>query len=202
MAKWVAVAAFSLAFWGWYSAPAPPVEIAAGITAPQPPQQRALTNDALDSAFEHPDYRITPLASFELKAKVLARKNYRFGREAELSPVDLALGWQQMSDQAIVDQIEFSQAGRWYRWRVSSFPIPRSQIEIQSANMHLIPADSYIAKQLAQVRVGEIVDLRGQLVEVQAPDGWRWRSSLSRNDTGAQACELFLVSQLTVLDFQ
>ena len=38
--------------------------------------------------------------------------------------------------------------------------------------------------------------LRGYLVRVEAADGWQWRSSLSRADTGAGACELVLLEAL------
>ena len=46
------------------------------------------------------------------------------------------------------------------------------------------------------VRVGEIVELRGRLVEASRADGWHWRSSLSRDDSGAGACELMLVEAI------
>jgi hypothetical protein len=36
---------------------------------------------------------LTPLAGFSIDARVLSRRDYRSDREAELSPVDLALGW-------------------------------------------------------------------------------------------------------------
>jgi hypothetical protein len=32
----------------------------------------------------------------------------------------------------------------------------------------------------------------------RAPDGWRWRSSLTREDTGAGACELVWVERIAV----
>ena len=35
--------------------------------------------------------------------------------------------------------------------------------------------------------------LGGELVDAVRPDGFTWRTSLSREDTGAGACELFLV---------
>ncbi len=57
-------------------------------------------------------------------------------------PSHLALGWQQMSDSAVLDHIEVSQANRFYSWSVRRFPIPRRAIEIESADMHLIPADA------------------------------------------------------------
>ena len=42
----------------------------------------------------------------------------------------------------------------------------------------------------------DLVFLKGALIEIQSSDGWRWRSSLSREDTGAGACELMRVDQI------
>jgi hypothetical protein len=46
------------------------------------------------------------------------------------------------------------------------------------------------------VRAGDQIRLRGYLVRVAASDGWQWRSSLTRDDTGAGACELVLLESL------
>jgi hypothetical protein len=68
-----------------------------------------------------------------------------------------------------------------------------------SANTHLIPATKAIAKQLAQIDQDDLIYLKGHLVEVKAADGWMWRSSLSRDDTGNGACELMLVEEVRVI---
>jgi hypothetical protein len=143
-------------------------------------------------------YEITPLAKFSIKARVLASKRYHFGREADLAPVDFALGWGAMSDEAILNKIEISQSNRFYFWHVDEFPIPREAIETQSANMHMIPADRLVEKRLKSVRVGQVVELNGYLVEAKANDGWHWKSSLTRNDTGNGACEVLLVKRIEV----
>ena len=41
--------------------------------------------------------RLVPLAGFSLDGRVLSRKDYRSGREADWSPTDLALGWDGMA---------------------------------------------------------------------------------------------------------
>ena len=64
--------------------------------------------------------------------------------------------------------------------------------------MHMIPANPVVEKRLKSVRPGNIVRVRGCLVEVSAKDGWRWRSSLTRTDTGPGACELIWVESLEV----
>jgi hypothetical protein len=164
-----------------------------GVVASLQPIQQSTSQ----SNFERNGYTITPLESFELEARVLSSEHYSFGREADLSPVDLALGWGRMSDESILKDIKITQSGRFYYWHVNDFPIPREEIETHSANMHMIPANSQIEKLLKSVRVGQIVTFKGQLVEVKAQDGWHWKSSLTRNDTGAGACELVFVESFT-----
>jgi hypothetical protein len=41
------------------------------------------------------------------------------------------------------------------------------------------------------------VRIEGWLVEAVAPDGWRWRSSTTRDDSGNGACELIYVCSIT-----
>jgi hypothetical protein len=140
---------------------------------------------------------LTPLAGFRIEARVLGRRDYARGRESDLSPTDLALGWGRMREQAVLDALEISQSGRWYhyRWRDRP-PIPVEEIVRSSANMHLIPADASAARELAQVREGDRVRVEGWLVEAVAPDGWTWRSSLTREDSGDGACELVYVCSM------
>jgi hypothetical protein len=63
--------------------------------------------------------------------------------------------------------------------------------------MHMIPANDGINDALQSIREGDIVEFNGNLVEVTAADGWRWRSSLSRTDDGPHACELMWVTRVS-----
>jgi len=181
----------------WYFSSDSPIQLEPGVKAPDEPVQIA-TESA--TPFEHLGYLITPLADFTIQAKVLARETYYFDREAELSPVDLALGWGAMSDQQIIDQIEVRQSGRWYRWSAKKPPIAKRDIETHSANMHLIPANDAIGSALSGITPGQIIRIHGYLVSVKASDGWRWSSSLTRSDTGPGACELIFVTSVTITD--
>ena len=124
-----------------------------GVMVSEEPYQ-----EKIDSSFKVSmgDYTITAIAKFRIKAKVLSKENYSFGREADISPTDLALGWGNMSDEVVLDQIEISQSGRFYRWHVDSFPIPRKEIVTHSANMHLIPFDKSVAYDIDRVRKGAL----------------------------------------------
>ena len=113
--------------------------------------------------------------------------------------MDFALGWGPMSDSAVVDRLSISQSNRWYQYRWSdSPPIEPSLIARTSANTHLVPANETIKDRLLSVRKGAVVTLSGYLVDIRHKDGWTWRSSLTRDDTGGGACELLYVTEVSV----
>lgn len=183
------LAAVALLFWPEATVRYPP-----GVLAPDPPLQEDL---AETPAWTHGDYLVTGLAEFTIRAKVLSRERYRFDTESTLSPIDFALGWGPMSDQSIVDEFEVSQGFRWYEWRTDSMPIPQQEVVAHSANMHLIPADEQVEEVLLSVQRGEVVQMSGYLVQVEGDDGWKWRSSMTRADSGARACEVVWVEAVT-----
>src|ERR1035437_7016466 len=90
-----------------------------GLPAAQDPVQ---TTDHLPAPFVQAGYTITPLARYKVSAVVLSRDRYRFDRGAELAPVDLALGWGPMSVAAAINELSFSQSGRWYEYRSTGEP--------------------------------------------------------------------------------
>lgn len=165
-----------------------------GPIAEMPAQTRTAAPPLKRGAFT-----IEPVAEYSVRARVLSIERYRFGREAELSPVDFALGWGPMSDDAVLSQLSVSQANRWYMYRWQGAPpLEPSVIIASSANTHLVPATREIEQQLLAVRKGAVVRLSGQLINAQHADGWRWNTSLSRTDSGGGSCELMWVTDLEV----
>lgn len=143
------------------------------------------------------EFTLQPLATFSLHGRVLLVAHYRLDREAALAPYDLGIGWQRMSDSAVLRQLDLSQSARFLHWRWRDAPpIPEVEITRSATNIHLIPADRHVAARIAALRPGQLVALRGQLVEASRADGWHWRSSLSRTDSGSGACELMYVEDL------
>lgn len=194
--NWKFVAAIALVGFGLFQhLQDRPVSRGDGVLAPAVPTQV----DVDDVMLNHKGYTVRALQTFDIEARVLSREVYRLDREADLAPVDLVLGWGRMSDSAVLEKIKISQGKRFYHWRVGEFPIPREEIERSSANMHMIPANNAIAAELKRVKPGQLVQVEGWLVEAKSSDGWVWRSSLTRNDTGAGACELIYVKSLQIL---
>ncbi len=169
------------------------VSYSPGPITPNNPIQEKITSSPI---YQKAGYVIRPLARIQIEARVLSRERYRFDRGAAISPVDLALGWGPMSDQAVLDQIDISQGGRFYRWRVDQYPIPRQDIIEHSANMHMVPADDEVEKDLLAVRKGEVVLIEGYLIKATSDNGGVWTSSLTRKDSGDGACELVWVEHV------
>ena len=143
---------------------------------------------------------LQPLAGFSVDARVLSRRDYSTGRESLLSPTDLALGWGRMRDDDVLSRLSLGQSARWYHYRwTGDAPLPPGEIARSSANMHMIPSDRATASALHRIRAGERVRIDGWLVQATAPDGWQWRSSLTRNDVGNGACEVVYVCAITRL---
>jgi hypothetical protein len=175
-----------------------PISYPAGVLIRSEPRQIAISDAS--PPIEHGEYHLRPLARFSIDARILHRKNYGYDRQAKLVPVDLAVGWGPMSDQAVLDRIEISQSMRfyWYEYQLPP-PIPKEQIISHSTNLHVIPATTAVSSFCKSLRQGELVRLEGELVEATGPEIASWRSSLSRTDTGNGACELMLVENCSKL---
>jgi len=171
-----------------------PITYPPGVLIANDPTQQPAQNQI---PFSYKDFRITPLATFAIDARVLHRKIYRYDPGAALAPVDLAVGWGPMSDEAVLDRLDVSQASRfyYYEWQGQP-PIPREEIVSHSTNMHLIPQSDEIASECKSLRTGELVHLSGLLVEATGPEIGTLRSSHSRTDSGRGACEIVWVKEI------
>jgi hypothetical protein len=168
-----------------------------GVLAPRAPRQIDIENGA---SLQHGDFTLRPRARFELTARVLSRKNYS-DQGAALAPVDLAMGWGRMSDSSVLKQINIQQYSRFYYWQVREYPIPHDEIVTSSANMHMIPANDDVLDTLKNIRQGEVVRLKGLLVDASRSN-WYWNTSLTRADSGMGACELVYVIQIEPVSFK
>lgn len=198
VAGWVKAGAVAFVAWSawtwWHDRPvAPP----AGVLAPDDPVQTPLADEA---PFPHGRWTLQPRASYVVTARVLSRETYSIDAFASAAPVDLALGWGLMSDSATLASLAVSQGARFYlvRWDDAP-PAEPQELMRHSANTHLIPADGAIERRLRRVRTGQVVRLEGTLVDARRDDGWSIRTSLTRDDTGAGACEVLYVKRVEIV---
>jgi hypothetical protein len=175
-----------------------PVHPADGPIAPTEPLQANVDATTAPTAVLG-RWKLTPRAYYDITARILSREDYRFDPLSDLIPEDLALGWGPMSDNRVLSAFEITQSARFYSWRPrEKLPIPRQDVIEHSANTHVIPANSSVRSQLARLRVGQVVHLTGLLVDGARNDGASVRTSLTRSDSGAGACEVMLVETVDV----
>lgn len=194
---WLALCIFVLwKAWGQWELRA--IHPADGAIAPDEPVQA----DARGApAIVLGRWTLTPRATYEITARILGREDYRFDPIADLAPLDLALGWGPMSDNQVLESFKVSQGARFYSWRpvTESLPIEFHEVTQYSANTHVIPANAAVASKLDRLRLGgQVVQLQGLLVDGVRDDGMTIRTSLTRTDSGAGACEFLLVQQVVV----
>lgn len=157
------------------------------------------------------DRKIIPVENYKVKARILGIKNYQgiqlstdlLGDEV---PLDLALGWGPLLSEQKASLVTWSQSNRFYYWSISPKNGKKfggnylTEISQNSANTHVIPDNEQIEKELNSFKVGQIVELEGQLVnlERETPNGGKmtFLTSLVRTDTGAGACEIFLIKKI------
>jgi hypothetical protein len=164
--------------------------------------------DPVQSPIENPEKipwgigELTPVATYDITARVLAKKTYTHDKESEVSPIDIALGWKDMSSFETIDALSISQSNRfyYYRWGNEGPPIPPQDIINSSANVHMIPANDDILNTLKQANVGQIIHVTGYLVNYYEEDDtgrwWGWNTSTTREDTGKGACEVLYVQNV------
>lgn len=167
-----------------------------GPLAPNPPTQVPLPSTW---RLERDGFFLDGFASFSLEAVVLSRRDYREGPLGHLVPMDLALGWGSVSRRDWFDKLHVSQYGRVYRWSYArGTGLVARDVEVSSANMHLVPATPDILDELRKIGRGEVVRLSGTLVDISNKTGLSWKSSRTREDTGLGACEIIFVERVEI----
>jgi hypothetical protein len=191
---WVVAGIALFAAWRLYSTR--DISHSPGVLAPADPEQHDI-----DGAPVIPRGAVTlrPRAEFGATVRILWREDYSLGELAALVPTDFAVGWGPMSDSAVLQRVKISQSNRFYYWRTETWPVSREQIETHSANWHVIPGNEVVRAALRRLRVGSVVELHGELVDIEGREGGM-RTSLTRGDTGAGACEILLATSAHVLE--
>ena len=180
------------AIWWIFFRDSPAKEPPEGYRVPDDPDQQLVDQPS----WQAKGWTIRPLASYEMRARVLSKKRYYLDETASIAPIDLALGWGSMSDTAVLSHVSVSQSGRWYEFYTdASCPASVNDLTLRSANVHCIPASDDVFDTLKSLRRNSLVDLKGYLVEASKDGGPPWRSSLERGDTGNGACEIFWITE-------
>lgn len=163
-----------------------------------PIQEDIIGEPFVEIVSEGNTYKLTKKASYRLQAVVKSKMKYTSDLSSSISNYDFALAWGELNEPNIDVHLKYSQSGRWYYYKFDSeTPVSKAYIGEHSANVHLIPADDIVAKQISKVGVNDFVELEGYLVYVSG-ENFTWNSSLTRSDTGDGACEVLYVEKILI----
>lgn len=127
--------------------------------------------------------------------RILGYKNYLDDEQAKFSPVDFAVSWGLFANPYIASKISVQQYDRYLKWGIDRLPVPAEQAMQMVSNIHIVPANPKIAQQIKAVGRGDLVRLKGDLIEIKS-DNLVWRSSTRADDVGDGACEVFRVKSI------
>jgi hypothetical protein len=174
-------------------------------TSQDPIQTSTDQEDIIILEIEDGVFELTPMAYYEASVMVMSKKTYSYGWMGKVVPIDLALAWGKLTEPQYDKYIEYSQSDRWYFFEYDpESPLNAGYIGKHSANHHIIPATENILKALKSVKKKQKAVLEGFLVYLRGTykgEEVFWNSSLTRDDHGDNACELFYVESVRIGDY-
>jgi hypothetical protein len=150
---------------------------------------------------------LTPVARFETRGRTLNVERFKPHQSLTnwvpgLRPAthDIGLGFGPMTDSENVERFRFSHEGVTNGLR-ALFARPRGAMTQEEfdrlapyiTNIHVIPATSAVYDELRRVRVGELVTLRGTLVNVRDAEG---RLATTSTTAGDRDCEILWLEEI------
>jgi hypothetical protein len=173
----------------------------AGVLIKSEPQMATIGNPR---PWKVGNREISPLVQFWLQGRVLCSERYYDDSLSDICPIDIGLGWGPMSDQNIIDRLDFVQGGRKLEYAPSDpdHPPPSyASLWEYVKNVHTLPADNDIKKKVCSVRTGDLLELRGYLIGIKENGQWTQVSSLKK-EVGVDhtTCLIFWVTHFKKLD--
>ncbi len=189
--------------------PSPPVSTATPNLTPtslpvnQPPKQTARSNaPPITLTYPTHTWELRPRASYQISGRVISRQSYTSDWMADISPLDLAIGWGELSSDYLDFFIRWQQRDRflYYTWS-GDLPITPDHLNSHVANTHIIPASDSLRQALSQLSPNDHIYLEGLLVDIAKhepgqPIPQSLLTSLVRTDIGDGSCEILYVQRL------
>jgi hypothetical protein len=168
------------------------------------PHQLVSDEDGFSVTFEGVEYLIEPRYDYRLHGLVVSMREHDGDRMLHqrwgdhLNIADLCVVWGSNLSEDL-DRFEFrngqftcfyqtSDGAAWQRFDPSAI-----------SNNNILTDDTWLREQIADLRIGNQISLRGKLARYSHSSGFVRDTSTVRTDTGNGACETIYLESLTVL---
>jgi hypothetical protein len=138
---------------------------------------------------EHQGCTLEAAMKCHYEGRVLAVKGYHGDAAATISPMDMVIGWEKMSAPLVFETLTFNQHERVaYLEGPLDVRVALVAYNTMWTQLHLIPADAAIERDIVDILPGTIVRIEGHLVHITGSQ-LDWPTSTSLEDTGLGACD-------------
>lgn len=179
-----------------------PKEIRAELL--KPPIQTQTDRFPFIQYYQDNKYTIIPKFNYEISGLVVSQRdledtwwNINFDRDPlNIKDVCVIWGGNLVSDD--YKKIKF-ESGLWTCFASFKGNVHLSENAI--SNNHILPADSYVARELDHIQIGDQIYIKGWLVDYHVNKNSSYRqTSTTREDKGNGACEVIFADQIEILE--
>ena len=171
------------------------------------PIQTNLKREDFDFEYRGTSYNVQPVADYELWGLVVTKNNINawfnvFHDENSVNLKDICILWGENLKNGVYLNEEISfKSGEWTCYTKWSGRFQETFHKNELSNNHLLSSDTEIQKIIRDINIGDQVHLKGHLVNY-AKSGTEFyrKTSLSREDKGNGACEVFYINDINILE--
>ena len=200
-------------FWGsliltlvaWWNRNTFPEELPSIPQLAEEPLQSPVRAPSFTAQAEGVTYRIKPLYDYELTGLVVSFKRFTPGIglherwQDYLNIADLCVVWGSNATDVDLNAFTFWNLEFTCNFKTSDRDAWQRFNQDALSNNHLLSTDPRIHNVIDDLRVGDVVRLKGKLVEYGQPGTPFRGTSTTRTDRGNGACETLFVEQATIV---
>lgn len=174
-----------------------PVRYGSGIVADSNPDVARID---FPNPIETESFIITPKFEINGTVRVIAKNRYWFEDMSHISPVDLLLSWDRMSDEDLLKRMLVKINNRSYHVQMTKPPYQRGNIHEHLIMSHTIPATEQIQERIMSLRRGQLVSFSGYIVDIKNRLGDEWVSPVRDGLPAKRSSQWLWVENLTLED--
>lgn len=174
-----------------------PVRYGSGIIADSKPDVARID---FPNPIETENFIITPKFEISGTVRVIARNRYWFEDMSHISPVDLLLSWDRMSDEDLLKRMLVKIDDRSYSVQMTKPPYQRGNIHEHLMLTHTIPATEQIQERITSLRRGQLVTFSGYIVDIKNRLGDEWISPVRDKLPANRSSQWVWIENLTLND--
>lgn len=149
---------------------------------------------------ETDNFIITPKFEISGTVRVIARNRYWFEDMSHISPIDLLLSWNRMSDEELLKRMLVKIDDRSYHVQMTKPPYQRGNIHEHLMMVHTIPASEKIQDKLTSVRRGQLVSFTGYIVDIENRLGTEWISPVRDKLPASRSSQWIWIESLSFVE--